>query len=226
MGKLHLLVEGHKRIQELPEENQADIRAAIGWTINQEELLTRASIQNCWRDHWLVAGSRVEVEERLRTQRIWLWGETTNRAAMILHFAHGHQPLDASLVTGTKFEAELTFYPGAYALRALVKERFSGVELAKTWPGYETISAAAAAYAAALAHHPWMEQFPMLLTAVTPVRRNNAWMLRDGEGRVLPIHPNYDAWMMLAMSGGHSLALFGEWDGDFLWPLSAWAENC
>jgi hypothetical protein len=217
-GRLHLLVEGYKRIQELPEENQADIRAAIGWTINQEELLTRVGV----RDHWLVVGSRVEQEERLRVQRVWLWGETTNRPAMILHFAHGHQPLDASLVTGTTFDGEVVFYPGAFALRALVKERFSDAELAKAWPGYETISVAVAAYGAALARHPWMEQFPMLLKAVTPMRRNGAWVLRDGDGCVLPIHPNYDAWILLAMSGGNPLPLFGEWDGDHLLPLSAW----
>jgi hypothetical protein len=220
-SKLHLLIEGYKRIQGLPEENQADIRANVGWTINQEELLTQLGI----RDRWLVAGSRVEQEERLRVQRVWLWGETTNRAAMILHFAHGHQPLDASLVTGTKFEAELVFYPGAYALRALVKERFSEIEQADTLPGYETIFAAVAAYAAAMARNPWIEQFPILLTNVTPVRRNDVWALNGGDEHVLPIHSSVDAWAILAISGGHPLALFGEWDGDFLWPLSAWAEN-
>lgn len=217
-ARLYLLIEGHKRIHELPEETQADIRAAIGWTINQEELLAQSGVRDCW----MVLGARVEQEERLRVQRVWLWGENTNRPAMILHFAHGHQPLDASLVTGTKFDAELTFYPGAFALRALIKERYSEVEPAEYSVGYETISAAIAAYASALAAHPWLEEFPMPLSAVTPIRRNEAWILRDGEGRILPVHPNYDAWMMLAMSGGHPLAVFGEWDGDFLLPLSAW----
>jgi hypothetical protein len=224
-GKLHLLIEGYKRIHELPEDHQADIRAAIGWTINQEELLTQAGIQNCWRDCWQVLGSRVEQEERLRVQRVWLFGETTNRAAMILHFAHGHQPLDTSLVTGTKFAAELVFYPGAFPLRALVKERFSDVGPAEIWVGYETISAAIAAYAAALALHPWLELFPMPLSAVMPIRRNDAWALRDGEGRILPIHPRVDAWAFLAMSGGHPIVLFGEWDGDFWWPLSVWGAG-
>ncbi len=219
-GRLHLLTEGYKRIHELPEETQADIRAAIGWTINQEELIAQPGV----RDHWLVVGARVEQEERLRVQRIWLWGEATNRAAMILHYAHGHQPLDTSLVTGTKFDAELTFYPGAVALRALVKERFSDVELTELLVGYETITAATAAYAAALAAHPWLEQFPMPLSAVTPVRRNDAWALRDREGRILPVHPKVDAWPFVAMSGGHPMALFGEWDGEFWWPLSAWGR--
>lgn len=217
-GRLHLLIEGYKRIHELPEDHQSDIRTAIGWTINQNDLMAQPGVRDCWQ----VLGSRVEQEERLRAQRTWLWGVSTNRPAMILQFAHGHQPLDASLVTGTKFDAELTFYPGAVAMRALVKERFSDVESAVSLTGYETITSAVAAYAAALARNPWMEQFPLLLTAVTPMRRNDVWELRDGDGHVLPIHPNYDAWTILAMSGGHPLSLLGEWDGDQLVPLSAW----
>ena len=29
----------------------------------------------------------------------------------------------------------------------------------------------------------------------------------------------------MALSGGHPLHLFGEWDGDSLTPLAAWAEG-
>src|SRR5262249_15952413 len=95
LGELYLLVEGFKRIAELPEDTQADIRALIGWTQNQDELLRLDGT----RDRWLVLGQRVEEEDRLRVQRIWLWGERSGRAALILHFAHGQQPLDARFVT-------------------------------------------------------------------------------------------------------------------------------
>jgi hypothetical protein len=30
---------------------------------------------------------------------------------------------------------------------------------------------------------------------------------------------------MMALSGGHKIDIFGEWDGDHLLPLSAFAEN-
>ncbi|HMX29515.1 MAG TPA: SWIM zinc finger domain-containing protein, partial [Blastocatellia bacterium] len=199
-GKLHLLLEGYKRLPELPEEHQTDIRALIGWTVNQDDLLSQPGA----RDKWLVLGQRVEQEERLRVQRVWLWGENSHRAAMILNFAHGQQPLDASLVTGTKFDAELVFYPGAIAQRALVKERFAEVEQAANLTSYQTVSAALAAYAAALARRPWMEYFPMPLVAVTPLRRNEQWMLRDGEARLLPLHRSFDGWAMTGMSGGRS----------------------
>jgi hypothetical protein len=221
-GKIHLLIEGYKRINDLPEATQADIRAGVGWTINQEELLTQAGV----RDHWLVIGSRVEQEDRLRVQRVWLWGEATNRAAMILHFAHAQQPLDTSLVIGTTLDAELIFYPGAYGLRALVKERFSDAQQAEIWPGYETISVAMVEYAAAIACNPWIEKFPVALKAVTPVKRGEVWVLRDADGRALPLHPRFELrWELLAFGGGRPLALFGEWDGDQVRPLSVKVED-
>src|SRR5262249_44174461 len=39
LGKLYLLIEGFKRVNELPPSTQADVRALIGWTQSQEELL-------------------------------------------------------------------------------------------------------------------------------------------------------------------------------------------
>jgi len=221
-ARLQLLLEGYKRINDLPEATQADIRAGIGWTVNQDELLKQAGV----RDHWLVIGARVEQEDRLRAQRVWLWGEVTNRAAMILHFAPAQQPLDTSLLTGTKLGAELVFYPSAYGLRALVKERFSDARQAAIWPGYETISAAMAEYAAAIARNPWIERFPVALKAVAPVKRDEAWLLRDADDRVLPLHRRFESrWELLALGGGRPLPLFGEWDGDYIRPLSVKAED-
>src|SRR5262249_5681788 len=117
LSRLYLLIEGFKRGAELPEAVRTDIRSLIGWTQNQEDLLRLDGAS----DRWLVLGQRVEEEDRLRVQRIWLWGEQSGRAALILHFTHAQQPLDASFVTGAVIEAELVFFPGAYPLRAIVK---------------------------------------------------------------------------------------------------------
>lgn len=221
-GKLHLLLEGYKRIQELPEENQDDIRALIGWTINQEDLLNQSGV----RDKWLVIGQRVEQEERLRVQRIWLWGERSNRAALILHFAHGQQPLDASLVIGTTFNAELVFFPGAISFRALIKDRQAAAAHFDFWPGIDCVKNAFESYAAAVARMPWLEIFPLSLTGVVPMLQNDNWFLRDAEGRALPLHTRFaHGWELLALSGGRPLTVFGEWDGRFLWPLSLLAEG-
>jgi hypothetical protein len=222
LGMLYLLMEGFKRIAELPEATQADIRALIGWTQSQEELLRLDGA----RDRWLVLGQRVEEEDRLRVQRVWLWGAQSGRAALILHFAHGQQPLDASFVTGAAPEAELVFFPGAYPLRAIVKQRHGAPAPPERISGYAKIIDAHKAFTSAMAANPWLEKFPMPLLNVTPLRRGDAWFVRDTEGRELKFAPRFESgWTMLALSGGREIDVFGEWDGEHLWPLSAFREN-
>ena len=222
LGRLYLLIEGFKRIAELTEATQADIRALIGWTQSQEELLRLEGT----RDRWLVLGQRVEEEDRLRVQRVWLWGERSGRAALILHFAHGQQPLDASFVTGSAPEAELVFFPGAYPLRAVVKQRHGAPAPPERISGYAKIIDAHEAFTSAMAANPWLEIFPMPLLNVTPLRRGDAWFVRDAEGRALKVAPRFEfGWTMLALSGGREINVFGEWDGDHLLPLSAFCEN-
>jgi hypothetical protein len=222
MSRLYLLIESFKRVNDLPSPEQADVRASIGWAQNQDDLLRETGAS----DRWLVLGQRVEEEERLRAQRIWLWGEQSGRAALILNFAHGHQPLDASFITGALIEAELVFYPAAYTLRAIVKQRQGATAAPRRISGYAKIADGRQAFAGAMAASPWLEIFPMPLLDVTPLCRGDEWFVRDAEGRVLKVAPRFEfGWTMLALSGGHNIDIFGEWDGDHFWPLSAFVEG-
>jgi hypothetical protein len=215
---LHLLLEGYRRIETLPAETQADIRAAIGWSQNQEELLASAAL----RDRWLILGQRVEDEDNLRVQRTWLWGETRALPALILSFAAPGQPLDRSLAPGMAIDADLVYFPGTYSLRALIKQRHGSPEPIGSAPGYADLNTATAGYAAAIAAIPWLERFPMPLQTVIPVRAGERWFVLDSDDRALPLAPGFtQGWRLLALSGGRPLALFGEWNGAALLPLSA-----
>ena len=220
LAKVHLLLESYKRLDVLPTETQADLRTLIGFTQNQDELLKQSGIQ----DKWFVLGQRVTEEDRLRLQATWLRGATTKRDALILQYAHASQPLDASWVIGSVIEAELVFFASAFPLRALVKER-GAIEFDA--PQFETnIAPAIAAYTAAPALHPWLERFPLALQNVIPLRHGEQWMMRDEATHVLPLASNFaKEWELFAVSGGHPVRLFGEWDGEFLLPLSAWANG-
>jgi hypothetical protein len=91
-------------------------------------------------------------------------------------------------------------------------------------PGHDGVEAALAAWSDALAGQPWIERFPMALRAVVPVREGESWLLRDAAGRGLPLARRFErGWDLMALSGGHPLGLFGEWDGDALLPLAATA---
>ncbi|EEF62185.1 SWIM zinc finger family protein [Pedosphaera parvula] len=222
LGRLHLLREGFQRIETLSVELQNDIRTLIGWTQNQDELLGNSGV----KDEWLVLGRTLEEEDKIRVQRTWLHGKQSGRNAMHLHFAHLTQPLDTSLVPGTAFEGEVVYFPSAYPMRAIIKERGGVSKNLDGIPGQASIADLMAAYAEALAMHPWIEQFPMRLSAVVPVRRDERWQLRDGEGRCVPLTPSFaKGWELLAMSGGRAVTVFGEWDGDFLQPVSVSAEG-
>jgi hypothetical protein len=222
LAKLHLLLEAHGRLDQLPPDTQADVRALIGWTQNQDDLLVTDGI----RDRWIVLGQRVEEEGSLRVQRRWLWGEKSERPALVLHFAHTSQPLDASLVPGTALDADLVFFPSAAPLRALVKLRHAPPISIEAIPGHATLRDAVAAHADVLARNPWLERFPFSLRDVVPIQRSETWIVRDSSGMQMPIDPRFtEAWNLVALSGGQPLTLTGEWDGDHLTPLAAWVDG-
>ncbi|MBW4420738.1 MAG: SWIM zinc finger family protein [Myxacorys californica WJT36-NPBG1] len=224
LGRLYLLIEGFEQIETLPTAVQADVRTQLGWSLNQEEVLTGQA----YTDLWLVLGQRTEEEERLWARRTWLYGIATHTFALLLDFAHGHQPFEQSLLSGACLEAELVFYPSAYPLRALIKTRQEAAALPKPPPGIEAITEAIATYSKALASCPWLERFPLLLQDVVPRQEEKGWLLQDQQGVVLPLSRRMEAtqgWQLLALSGGYPLSVFGEWDGTFLNVLSVWVED-
>jgi len=230
LARLHLLVEGYARIQGsgvrgqgsgesdvFTAEEQADLRGMIGFTQSQEELLRGAGR----RDRWLILGRRVEEEERLKVQRTWLWGEACAAPALVLDFSAAGQPLDRSLIPGNVLDAELVFFPGPAPLRALVQRRHAAAALT-TLP-MSDINTALGGYASALACSPWLERYPLCLGLIRLALVDGVWLVCDEAGRALPLAPQFDlAWELLARSGGQPFSLCGEWDGDWLTPLSAW----
>jgi hypothetical protein len=221
LARLHLLRRALARLEALPPESQADVRALVGWTESQDDLRAAAGE----RDRWAVLGQRVEEDGPMRTRRTWLQGLGSGRAALLLDFAVGGQ-LERGLPPGTAFEGELVFYPGAWPLRALVKERLGPVGPLEAAPSGHGAAAAVESYAGALARNPWLEVAPMMLAAVVPVLAGGAWHVRDADGWALPLTPAFaSAWPLCALSGGQPLGLFGEWDGDGLTPLGAWADG-
>jgi len=221
LGQLHLLVEGYARLDSLPADLQADVRARLGFTLQHDALLKEPGLRDCWQ----VLGRRVVEEDRLRAQRVWLWGERSQRPALILSYAAPGQALDTRLLPGTALQADLVFFPSAFPLRALLKSAGAAERLDRL-PSHIGVARAAAVYGGALARNPWIESFPAAIDAVTPVRLDDAWWVRDAAGDGWPLAPDFTAaWSLLALSGGTPRPVFGEWDGEAFWPLSAWADG-
>ena len=221
LGVLYLAVQGYQRIQSLTPAAQEDLRTLIGWTQDQEQILSQPTVT----DEWFVMGQSQETEERLRVQRTWLWGTKTEQAALVLDFAHGSAPLDVSLTPGTKFKGSVAYFPSAFPLRALVREHATFMAVDR-WLGKESVRAALDACAEVLAQNPWAGRLPVNLAAVTPLLDGERWLVRDAHGDLLPLNvPPLTGWSLYSFSGGASVGLFGEWEDYALRPLGAWNEQ-
>jgi hypothetical protein len=222
LGRLELLIEAAERLETLESGLQAEVRAALGFNESKDDILQNGERLD---DDWLVAGRLVRVEDRLKMQRTWLRGINTARMCLVLDFAAGNQPLDQSLIPGTHFEGEVRFYSGMRPLRGLVAARRGEPSPLEALAGEEQVEAALNAYASLLGASPFFDRAPMSLARVTPRRTSEGWYLVDAGGSGVRLAGGPACWRIQAMSGGRPVAVFGEWDGARLNPLSAYAEG-
>ncbi|AQZ60458.1 unnamed protein product [[Actinomadura] parvosata subsp. kistnae] len=209
---VNLLAIAYRRRAALPDALAQTVLIRVGFPVTREEVLAGPPV----RDHWDVLGRRDEVQDRLTARRVWLRGRRTGRPALVLSFAPQGQPLDASLVTGTTIDADLTYYPGAAPLRALVAARHDTVASAGVPPG-KSPDEALDEVAGALAEDPWTESWPLVLTGVVPGRTSLGG---------LPLHPRaHDPWRLIAVSGGHPVTVAAEWTPQGLRPLTTWDDD-
>jgi hypothetical protein len=217
-----LLIQGFKRLDSLPPESQADLRAATGWLPRLDASRPNLSL----RDHWQVLSNQFAQEGRQRVQRTWLWGENHNRAALVLQRSHSLAAFDTRLMTGTVLDADLCYFPGSTPLRAQIAVLHERAQPNAPAAGYASIEQAVEAYSHAISRNPWVGVFPFTLRAATAALDKTGWALHDRSG-TLPLpskHPQL--WQLLALTHDGDVPIFGEWDGEVLHPLSVWAGGC
>jgi hypothetical protein len=90
-----------------------------------------------------------------------------------------------------------------------------------------TVAAALDTYSRALTATPWLNNLPLLLSPVTPLRQaEGQWWLLDANLEGLPLSVRDQVgWQLLSYCGGEPISVFGEWDGSTLKPLSAMSGN-
>ena len=223
LAGLHLLVRAHERLDTLPDGLAATVRARVGYTVPTETVLASAGVP----DRWQVLGVEESEQAGLTTRRTWLWGETTDRPALVLAFAAGGQTPDASLRPGTVVEGPAHFHPGDPPLRAVLADRVVVDRLdwlaASRRP--RTVARLLDEAAAALAADPWTSAWPGLLEA-RPAGGPDGWALVDADGVSLPVLvPRGGAtawWRVLAVSGGAPVTAAVEVVGEAVRVLGAW----
>lgn len=220
LGLLWLLGEAVSRRQRLAPPRLADVRTALGWVYDKDDL---ATLGETVADRWQVQGQCIEEREyRLLERRVWLRGEASGRDALLHDYAYGGRGWEQQWLDGRRVAATLRFFPGSVPLRALALEQGAG-EAAPRWSqdAAEAIERASRAFAA----NPWLGHWPMSLDAAVPVRDGEGWQAHTPAGSLRLALADAAGWQLLAHSGGRGLKLMGEWDGRALRPLAAWHER-
>ncbi|MFO0900380.1 MAG: SWIM zinc finger family protein [Pirellulales bacterium] len=214
LSLLHLMTVAAERADSLPSTVRADLEATLGLTVAAAELDQLPAL----RDDWQVVSHEVELDDRLRVQRHWLFGRKHRRTALHLSFAHGNAPLDGRLRLGESYDAELVFYPGS-GMRAALRGDFAPAAEAP-WNGCDSLAELLDRYAHGLADCPWLESLGLPLVAVAPQRGSSGWLLCDRAGEGLPLRAAEPSIMaLLAVSGGNPVDIAVEFDGRSLRPM-------
>ncbi len=214
MGLLHLLANGGRRLGELPTRLADSVAAVVGWQVRQADIMAGVPTT----DHWTVMGRSDVREDRIEVRRVWLRGRDTGEWAMVLSFAAYQQSLDASFTVGTDLHADVFRYPGAVALRVLVGPRHAPPEpcLDVTAVG---VRQACDQIGAALTLEPWLDRFPVCLSAA-PARSAGRWVLTDADGSLPLVDGAPGLGALLSCSEGRALPVTVEWTPAGLVPLT------
>jgi hypothetical protein len=220
--RIYLVLEGFSRLEQLPENLQAELRTWVGFAQSQEEVKGGVGV----RDAWMVLSRQLEQEDTLTVERTWLYGTTTRQYALILQFSVRGSLPELTLVPGTCIDAELCYFSGASPRRALVRQQFGMVEPAAI-SGLKSWRQVAEALAAIQTVNPLVDVNPVIVDGVMPVRDGGSrWLLKDSEGHGVVLQStNERAWKLMAISGGAPLRLFAVGRAQAFEPLGVWIDE-
>ncbi|MET9677993.1 SWIM zinc finger family protein [Streptomyces sp. NPDC006482] len=218
----HLLDRAWLTADLLPPALAATVRTRVGLTAPADGVPVR--------DHWLVLAQYDTADARLTTRRVWLYGATSGRTALVLSFGAAGRPPGLALPVGALLDGELTPYAGAGRLRAEPGEHFVPVDGRVSPPPGGSVGEALDAYGRVLSEDPWLDSWPVTLSQVVPARAEYGWQLADADGReALPLTPAAQnrpgLWRLVALSGGAPVTVFGECGHRGFTPLAAWSPE-
>jgi len=223
-GLMYLLISGYRQRAHLSVELLAELETQLGWTASQSAVADQPG----QAERWWVSGISQGQENALRLQRIWLWGQNSGDCAMLLDFAFGPTPFKYPLLVGESLQGEVSWFAGSGQRRGLLKPGYTRFEPCSLPPelGWPDLSAVAAQQRAHLAANPWSRTGGAWLQALRPHYHQQTLYLEDPKGQYLPVGSAFQqTWDLLALSAGHFLPTFVEWEGPFLYPLSVLTET-
>ena len=218
LGQLYFISQAFQQRDKVPENLRAELFQLVGFSLKKEDVLQLEPVSG----RWLVGGVAMEQQKKLQVRRTWLLG-SDGSSAMLLDFAFGKAAFETTYLAGTWLTGEIVYYPGALPQRAVAKSLVQTTDAGDP-PPKQSFEGMLANFSKMLAVNPWLERVPAFLEKVIPQKVNEDWFVIDSEQNAIPLAKNeYGYWWMLALSGGHALHVFGEWDGACFLPLAIWS---
>ncbi|MGB1253155.1 MAG: hypothetical protein ACPG8W_21260 [Candidatus Promineifilaceae bacterium] len=215
LGQTQLLIDAFKRFKTFSAETQNDLRHAIGW-----RPLSKAT-DRVLSDRWQVIGSSRELRGRRRILHTWLWGQTTHQYAQLTHPAPTRTQPRQQFLTGTSFNANLSFIRSTFPLRASFRSQPSGLQQIDSYQvAPQSLTSLSTRFNKRRARNFWLDAYPVVLHHSRVQRDEAVWILTDNQGVRLPIEPQFaHGWHLMAIANA---SLFGIWNGRTFQPLSLW----
>ena len=208
-----LLAQAWRRRDELPAPLAADLRAAVGWSTQREQL----SDGETRTDTWQVLGAFRTTDGPLQQQRTWVRADG-GPVGLILETAGPGQALGIPQLAGARLAGTAAWYPGNAPARLYFPEPPTPVEPATDAGPAVTVAEARAQVATALAGVPWRDRFPVTLAAAR--FRHDPQAVVDAAGDAFALTADTNLILLLALTGGHPHDVFGELEAGRFRPLT------
>lgn len=160
---LYLLLQAWKKIGELDEIWQQEIKIRMGWSPKIEEVAKEVPVRDEWR---VLAVTNELVDNTLRVDKVWFWGRKTRRFALLLQYYTAQQATSRqSFLTGSVLDADMAFYPSVWPLRAILREQYGPAPSFRP-EGLRSLEELLQEVSRALSLNPLLLQIPALLEDV------------------------------------------------------------
>ncbi|MBV7529721.1 SWIM zinc finger family protein [Chitinophaga sp. sic0106] len=220
--KLYTTVQGYLHLELLPELLQQDIRQQCGFTVNQEYLKSLPGIT----DTWQVLGKQITEQDKLITERYWLYGESSGQTALILQFYARHFSTPAfTLQPGTAIKAELVYFPSVKPLRAVLKE-YKLTASPMHFHGMHQWSDVLAHQTDLCSSMPVYPEQLYTVQSLQLVPQQQQWLLMDQQRQLMALKPGSNKlWKLLAITGGHAMPMAVTGAGNYYEPIGVWSNE-
>ncbi len=217
----YLLISAWKNRDLITPTLLQDIKSRIGFTQNTEALKEQEGTV----DTWLVLSKQTTEEDGIVTERHWLHGLSTGKAALILQFIVRGQGSQWQLTPGMYLEAEMVYYPSAIPLRAIIKKQAAG----KPAMAQQPLTGLQLLFEKEMRMHtqlPFSVAYPYIVQQLTPVLYQQQWWLQDKDNHLIQINPSFkNTWKLLAISGGRPLDTAVLAKENTFEPLGVWEDK-